>query len=496
MLVRGSDGSYESIDYRETAPAAAFRDMYEHDRNASITGALSVAVPGELRGLEYLHTKYGRLPWETVVTPAVKVARTGFEVNEDLVRYMGAAMQNTRFLVEDPVWAQDFAPNGTLVKLGDIITRKRYADSLEKIARYGAAIFYEGELAQSMVELIQSLNGTMTLDDLKDYTVKTGKPLSADYRGYRLFTTAAPSSGAVTLSMLKTLEQYPFREDPWKDGNLTLHRFVEAMKFAYGARQELGDPEFLRNINEYEKRMLSDKTAREVRGKIMDNQTQPVEVYDPEGVYAADSWGTSHIVTADSSGMTVSSTTTINLLFGAQIMTPDTGIILNDEMDDFSQPGHRNAFGFEPAPANFISPRKRPLSSITPLMAEYIDKNTDNEAFVFATGAAGGSRIVSATAQTAWHVLEHGFSLAEALAAPRLHHQLMPDVLLVEHMENFNGHLDGFDNETYENLAARKHNVQWQNPGLSAVQAIMRLPNGTFVAASEPRQVNSGGFSI
>jgi gamma-glutamyltranspeptidase/glutathione hydrolase len=170
------------------------------------------------------------------------------------------------------------------------------------------------------------MNGTMTLDDLRNYTVDIKPPLSITYGNYRLFTTEAPSSGAVMFSILKTMEQYPVED--LTDTNLTAHRFVEAMKFAYGARQELGDPDFVRNVSEYQKQMLSDETAKDIRHRILDNQTQPVEVYDPKSVYSPDSGGTSHIVTADASGLTVTSTTTINLLFGAQIMTPDTGIIL------------------------------------------------------------------------------------------------------------------------------------------------------------------------
>jgi gamma-glutamyltranspeptidase/glutathione hydrolase len=177
-----------------------------------------------------------------------------------------------------------------------------------------------------MIDLIRLKNGTMTLDDLRNYTVEVKPHLSITYRDFRLFAPEAPSSGAVLLSMLKTMDQYPVQD--LADSNLTTHRFVEAMKFAYGARQQLGDPAFIRHMETYQQQMLSDDQARQIRHRILDNQTQPVEAYNPESVYAAESEGTSHIVTADSSGLTVTSTTTINLLFGARIMTPDTGIIL------------------------------------------------------------------------------------------------------------------------------------------------------------------------
>ncbi|KAK4101064.1 gamma-glutamyltranspeptidase [Parathielavia hyrcaniae] len=482
MLVRDKDGNYETIDYRETAPAAAHRDMYGHNQNASIYGGLAVAVPGELRGLEYLHKKYGRLPWSMVVMPAARVARNGFRVTEDLVRYMKSASQhNNTFLTDDPVWAEDFAPNGTLLQLGDTITRIRCADTLERIAEQGADVFYKGEIAESMVDLVQKMNGTMTLADLEGYTVDVKPSLNITYGNYRLFTTEAPSSGAVMFSILKTMEQYP--PEDLSNTNLTTHRFVEAMKFAYGARLQLGDPGFVKNTTDFENRLLSDHTANDIRHRILDNKTQPVKAYDPMSLYLPDSHGTSHIVTADKSGLTITSTTTINLLFGAQIMTPDTGIILNNEMDDFSQPGRRNAFGFAPSPANYIAPRKRPLSSITPLIAEHLANGT----VFLATGAAGGSRIISATTQVGFDVLARGTSLRDAVAAPRLHHQLMPDVLMVE---------DGFSGGVVRSLEDKGHDVMWMAPGLSAVQGVVRHGDGRFGAVGETRQVNSGGCTI
>jgi gamma-glutamyltranspeptidase / glutathione hydrolase len=255
------------------------------------------------------------------------------------------------------------------------------------------------------------------------------------------------------------------------------------MKFAYGARAELGDPDFIRHIRDYEKQMLSTEKAQQIRARILDNITQPLDAYNPSLLYTVESPGTSHIVTADKSGMTVTSTTTINLLFGSKVMTPDTGIILNNEMDDFSQPGKRNSFGFEPSPSNFIAPGKRPLSSITPVIVEF----ASNRSVYFTTGAAGGSRIISATAQTVFGVLEGGLSMYDAVAHPRLHDQLMPATTLVE---------AGTDEAIYESLKGKNHNVTWQAPGQSAVQAVMRLWNGTFDAVGEPRQINSGSSIV
>jgi gamma-glutamyltranspeptidase/glutathione hydrolase len=177
-----------------------------------------------------------------------------------------------------------------------------------------------------MIETIQKYNGTMTLDDLKNYTVSVKEPLRIDFRGHRLFTTEAPSSGAVTFNILKVMEQYPVED--LQDGNLTLHRFVEAMKFAYGGRLVLGDPDFVPAIDDLVDEMLSEVTAAKIRSKIKDNETLDLSEYNPAFLYTTESHGTSHIVVTDASGMTISSTTTVNLLFGAQIMTPETGIIL------------------------------------------------------------------------------------------------------------------------------------------------------------------------
>ncbi|CAP70682.1 uncharacterized protein PODANS_3_7450 [Podospora anserina S mat+] len=487
MLVRDELGRHEVIDYRETAPSSAHKDMYKHDRNASVIGGLAVGVPGEIRGLGYLQEKYGRLGWKEVVMPAVEVAREGFTVGEDLVKYMKAASANDDFLVSDPVWAQDFAPNGTLLGLGDRITRKRLASTLEKIATEGPEAFYEGEIADSIIKTIQENNGTMTHDDLREYTIRMKQPLSIDYRGFKLYTTVAPSSGAVTLNILKVMEQFP--PEDLADKSLTAHRLTEAMKFAYGARQELGDPDFIRGLTAFQKTMLSEEKAQQIRKMIMDNQTQALDVYNPQSVYAAESSGTSHLVASDETGMTVTSTTTINLLFGAKIMT-DTGIILNNEMDDFSQPGRPNSFGFEPSPNNFIAPYKRPLSSITPLIVEH----ASNGSLFFATGAAGGSRIISSTMQVAFGIMsaiDQGRSavgeMYEAIKAPRLHHQLMPNVLNVE---------TGYDESVFVGLGSKQHNVSWMAPGQSSAQGLLRLYNGTFEAVGETRQLNSGGLTV
>ncbi|KAL0940914.1 gamma-glutamyltranspeptidase [Colletotrichum truncatum] len=480
VVIRDSDGNYESVDFRESAPAAAFQDMYKGNVQGSVYGGLAVGVPSEVRGLEYIHKKYGTLPWKTVVTPAALLAKTGFRVSEDLVRYMDSAIKDQwNFLVEDPVWAEEFAPNGTLLKLGDTIYRKRYGATLAKIAEEGPDAFYTGPIAESMVATVRATNGTMTLKDLQSYKVITRPSLNITYRGYRLTSVGSPASGAVALNTLKIMEQFDPSESD--DVNLGVHRFDEALRFAYGARSLLGDPDFVAGIGPYEDTLIDEAKAKSIRGRILDNQTQPVENYDPHGTYASEGFGTSHIVTADKSGMATSLTTTVNLLFGAQIMDPLSGVILNNEMNDFSIPGVRNAFGFEPSPANFVRANKRPLSSITPIIVE----DADGKLYV-TVGAAGGSRIISSTAQVTWHVLEHGRTMKEALREPRLHDQLMPNTVTFEYP---------FDNTTVASMLEKGHKVTWVPEGRSAVQGII-FNDGVFEAASEPRQKNSGAFTV
>ncbi|KAI0845730.1 gamma-glutamyltranspeptidase [Daldinia vernicosa] len=480
MLVRGSDGKYEYIDFRETAPAAAYEDMYNNDTDASLYGGLASGVPGELRGLEYLHKNYGKLPWAEVVKPAVKVAREGFEVTADLVKYIASATPND-FLKDDPAWAIDFAPKGYIVKLGETITRKRYADTLEVIANEGPDAFYTGAIANATITALQGKNGTMTLDDLKNYTVAIRKPSEIKYRGYKLTSISAPASGVVALSALKIVDGYEGFGDP-AAVNLTTHRLDEAIKFAYGQRSELGDPSFVEGLDEYQESMISDATAAEVRSKISDFKTQNVSYYDPAGLESLDTPGTSHIVTADKSGLAISLTTTINLIFGSRVIVPETGVIMNDEMNDFSIPNSSNAFGYIPSPANFIRPGKRPLSSISGTIVETADGK-----LYFVIGSAGGSRIITATIQNIHHVLDQNFTTAEALAAPRLHDQLSPPQISFEY---------SYDNSTVAYLQSLGHNVTWVAPGQSTAQGLRLLPNGTFEAAGEPRQVNSGGFAV
>ncbi|SPJ72902.1 related to gamma-glutamyltransferase [Fusarium torulosum] len=481
MLVRDKKGNYEAIDFRESAPAAAYEDMYQGNVNGSIYGGLSVGVPGEVRGFEYAHKKYGSLPWKTVLQGAIKVAHDGFIVNADMARFVEKTVRNHHnFFVEDPSWAEDFTKNGQLIAEGDKMTRRRYAKTLQAIADHGADVFYTGPFAESMVKTIQDSNGTMTLDDYKNYEAISREVLQTEYKGYNVYGISSPAGGAVSLNILNTMNGYTHQDE---DRNTTLHIYIEAMKFAYGARLRLGDPDFVEGVPELEHEMLNLTTAEKIRKKIDPQNTQDLKNYDPDGIYSSDGHGTSHIVTADGDGMAVSLTTTVNLIFGSFLMDNLTGVILNNEMNDFSIPGVPNEFGFAPAEANFIRPNKRPLSSCTPLIVS--DKHNSLFAVI---GAAGGSRIISATTQVAWRVLTSpSWSIKDAVREPRVHNQLLPNVLLVEKK---------FSQYDVPSLEERGHNITWVDEGLSSVQALTRDSDGIFEVAAEPRQKNSGGVIL
>ena len=267
-----------------------------------------------------------------MVLPAVRIARYGFPLTEDSLFFFNSVAREYDFLTHDPAWAIDFAPNGTRLGLGEIMTRKRYADTLEAIAHNGADAFYSGTIANSTVRALQAQNGIMTMEDLENYRIISRKPVETFYRGYRVLGCGAPASGAVTLSVLKTVEGYADFGD-LDMLNLSTHRLVEAMRFGYAQRASLGDPAFVDGMDQYQQEMLDEEKSATTRGKISDSHTLNISAYDPSGFEILEDHGTSHVVSADENGMAISLTTTINLIFGNRIMVPETGVILNNEMD-------------------------------------------------------------------------------------------------------------------------------------------------------------------
>ena len=389
---------------------------------------------------------------------------------------MATKFYHSDFLTKDPAWVEDFAPNGTRVGTGDVMTRKRYARMLEAIATQGLAAFYKGPLADATVQAARRHNGTLTSADLEDYEVISRNPAEIDYRGFKLHACGAPASGTVVLSVLKVLEMYGELND---DNDLSTHRMDEAIRFGYGKRSNFGDPGFVSEMACLEAGMLNQTFANDVKSKISDEHSLNVSDYDPDGFESRENHGTSHIVTADASGIAISLTTTVNLFFGSTVMVPETGLVLNDEMNDFSVPNVSNVFGYYPSPANYVRPRKRSMSSIAPMMADFA-----NGTLFAVLGASGGSRIITTVIQNALNILDHRMTAHETVKQPRLHDQLLPNQVTFEWT---------YDNRTVESMRRRGHNVTWGSAGSSA-QAI-RVVDGHFEAAGEPRQHDSAGLT-
>lgn len=496
MSIRLPNGTVEVIDFRETAPAGASPRMFVKNPILAQKGGLSVGVPGEIRGLALAHSRYGKLPWERLFAPAVKMAREGWPIGPELAR----RIQVYRVMMEsEPDWSRVFAPNGTALREGQRIKRPALADTLETVGREGPEAFYTGPIAQSMVDHIEANGGILTMKDMKAYMPLIKEPMVGYYQGRKVYTTPAPTSGPILISILNILERYNlghFKDD----ANVDVHRLVEAMKcksifvtfmivyiflvliaffrlratlVGYAQRTELGDPDFTDLASKIEGIMNKD-TAGAIRANISDDRTFPVEYYNPHWE-PIENHGTTHMSTVDVDDMAVALTSTVNLVFGSKLMDPKTGIILNDEMDDFSIPGTPNAFGLQPSPYNYPEPGKRPLSSCVPTIVE-----RDGQ-FEMALGGSGGSRILTSVLQIMLNVYNHDLNIMEAIENPRVHHQLMPNLVDIE---------SGFSSSAVKFLATRGHNVTVSDItlGKSEVQAVMRKADRVVYAASDSRK--------
>ncbi|KAI8599424.1 gamma-glutamyltranspeptidase, partial [Dissophora ornata] len=469
MSIRLPNGTVEVIDFRETAPSGAFPTMYKKNPILAQKGGLSVAVPGEIRGLELAHKRHGKLPWERLFAPSVKMARDGWAIGPELAK----RLQIYKTMMEtEPDWGAIFAPNGTVLREGQWIKREALANTLETIGKDGADAFYTGEIAQSMVDYIQANGGILTMEDMKSYVPLVKEPMVGYYQGRKVYTTPAPTSGPILISILNILERYDLGRLK-ENANVESHRLVEAMKFGYAQRTELGDPDFT-DLAEKIQSIISKDTAGLIRANISDATTFPVEYYNPHWE-PIENHGTTHMSSVDKDNMAVALTSTVNLVFGSKLLDPKTGVILNDEMDDFSIPGTPNAFGLYPSPFNYPEPGKRPLSSCVPTIVDRDGR------FELALGGSGGSRILTSVLQTMLNIYNHNYNVMEAVEAPRVHHQLMPNVADIE---------SGFSASEIKFLETRGHNVTVSDILLAKaeVQAVIREEDGMIYAASDSRK--------
>lgn len=426
MVIHFADGRDTFLNFRERAPAAARADMFlGPDGNPvaarSLDGYLAAGVPGTVLGLETAREKYGTRAREALLQPAIDLAERGFELTRGDVDILADASAQ---FASQPNVAAVFLNDGRPFAPGERLTQPNLAATLRLVSAGGVQAFYHGPIAAAVERESTAHGGVLTAEDFADYTVTESPPLQCRYRGYTVLSAPPPSSGGVTLcEMLRILEGYPMGALGFHSSG-SVHYLTEAMRFAYRDRNRyLGDPAFIANPVA---RLLSDAHAAAIRARIAAHPVTPSKSLGTD-IDMPENPTTTHFSVVDRWGNAVAMTYTINDDFGAKVIAGDTGFFLNDEMDDFTaKPGRANLFGLVQGKANAIAPGKRPLSSMTPTILLRDGK------VVLVVGTPGGSRIITTVLEVIVNVIDHGMSLADAVAAPRLHHQWLPDTLAAE----------------------------------------------------------------
>jgi gamma-glutamyltranspeptidase/glutathione hydrolase len=470
MLVRFVDGRTTFLDFRERAPGKASHDMYRgpdgKPTEDSLIGYRAAGVPGTVRGLEYAWQKYGRKSWGELVAPSVQLAAKGFEVSWGLARSLRAAQDK---LERFPDSKRIFLADGKLFEPGDRLVQPDLARTLDRVARFGSRDFYEGETARLLAAAMESNGGVLTLDDLKKYTVVEDKPLAGAYRGYTILTAPPPSSGGVgILQMLGVLEGSDF-EKSGAGSAASLHFMAEAMRRYFADRSEhLGDPEF---VKVPVSKLLGRRYIEDLRKSIDPAHATPSEQVKPGKLDQYESSETTHYTVVDAEGNAVAVTYTLNSGYGCGVTAPGLGFLLNDEMDDFAPvPGQPNKYGLIQGEANAVRPGAHPLSSMTPTIVLRDGK------LYLTVGTPGGPTIINSVLQVLVNVLDFKMNLQEAVNAPRIHHQWLPDEMRMER---------GFSPDTIELLKARGHQIKVVS-SIGEVAAI-RSEGGWLEGAADPR---------
>jgi gamma-glutamyltranspeptidase/glutathione hydrolase len=479
LLHRASDGLQVMIDGRERAPLAATRDMYLDDSGdvvdgLSINSALAAAIPGEPAAMVHIAERYGTLPISDTLAPAIRIAREGFETN---AQYNRLAQLRLADIQNDPETARLFLQDDEIPRPGYLIRQPELASTLEAIALHGRSGFYHGEVAEKLVEGVRRAGGIWSLADLENYRVVERTPQSGTYNGMRVVSASLPSSGGVVLlTMLNILAGFPLDS---LDQATRTHVIIEAMRRAYRDRAEhLGDPDFhTAPVAE----LISTAHADRLRETIRLDRATPYPVANSEAA-VAEGMNTTHFSILDTEGNRVAATLSVNYPFGACFTPPGTGVLLNNEMDDFSaKPGVPNAYGLVGAEANAIAPGKRPLSSMSPTFVE-------SEEGIAILGTPGGSRIITMVLLGILDLEEGG--LPESwVSRPRFHHQYLPDVVQYES--------DAFDVDLADTLQGMGHTLKELDSTYGNMQAILHdRKTGKVYAASDPRGIGMSAVSL
>ncbi|MFC2753747.1 MAG: gamma-glutamyltransferase [Cardiobacterium sp.] len=461
-----------AIDYREKAPKAAFRDMYldengNADEERSRYHGLAVGVPGTVDGLLLALAEHGTMTREQVLAPAIRLAEEGFTVTPGLSSSLQGLTERMR---KWPSTAKIFYhEDGRALQPGETLKQPELAASLRRIAAQGRDGFYQGETADKIIAAIKGAGGTMTAEDLRDYHSVKREPVRGDYRGYEIVSMPPPSSGGIhIIQILNILEGYDLHASGANTAK-TIHLMAEAMQLAYADRAEyLGDPDFIKIPV---KGLTSQKYADSLRAKIDPDKARPGAEIRHSDPLPYESDQTTHYSVVDKDGNAVANTYTLNFSYGTGLVAEGTGILLNNEMDDFSaKPGVPNGYGLIGGDANAVEAGKRPLSSMSPTIVF-----KDGKPFLV-TGSPGGSRIITTVLQIISNVIDHDMNIAEATHAPRIHDQWTPDEIRVEHALNA---------DTVRLLENMGHKVE-RKSAMGSTQSIMVTPEGLY-GASDPR---------
>ena len=476
MIYDAKQGKTVALDYREKAPSSASRDMYLDEEGNAVSDlsryhGLAVGVPGTVAGLLKALEDHGTMSRGQVMAPAIALAENGIEVTAGLSESLTALSERLQ------KWPSTkkifFKPDGSAYQPGERLKQPELAKSLKLIAAQGADGFYKGETASKLVKAVNEAGGSMSLQDLANYEAIAREPVKGDYRGYEIVSMPPPSSGGIHIvQILNILEGYPLKEYGQNSAQ-TIHLMAEAMQLAYADRAEyLGDSDF---INVPASGLTSEAYADKLRTLINPDKATPASTIKANNPLPYESDQTTHFSVVDKDGNAIANTYTLNFSYGTGLVADGTGILLNNEMDDFSaKPGVPNGYGLLGGEANAVEANKRPLSSMSPTLVF-----KDSKPYIV-TGSPGGSRIITTVLQVISNVIDHDMNIAEATHAPRIHDQWLPDEIRIEKALNV---------DTIKKLESMGHKVSPQS-AMGSTQSIMLTPNGVY-GSSDPRIVDA-----